>query len=223
VLVVVSVLLFAAAAGGGFALARTVGGQSIRPPRASGTPTSQAAETVKVPELVAQQGDATNLNGTKGGLFTIVAPAGWGKFVTQLPAGKPSPSTLVQFVSPDGRQSIGVQRYADYFTKHASEDDFIKALASGFAGSGFFMGEIAPLTDGRPGLRLNYRTVEHGTGDAHPAAGENSAIASRTTFADVFRQGNNLWVVSVTVPVEQEGIGKAEIFDKIAPTFKATD
>jgi hypothetical protein len=27
-------------------------------------------------------------------------------------------------------------------------------------------------------------------------------------------------VVSVTVPIEQEDSGKAELFDKIAPTFK---
>jgi serine/threonine protein kinase len=219
-LALVAALLFTVAAGGGFALTRAIGGQPIEPPRQQPSPQPAASALLTSP-MVNQQGDATNVNGTKGGLFTVDVPEKWAKFVTLQPAGKLSASTLVQFVSPDGRQVLGVQRFADYFTRHPSEDDYVKALQSNFGLEDFFVADRKPLTGGRQGVHLTYATLERATAVAHPAA-SGANTAPRTTFADIFRLGNSLWVVSVTVPADQKGSG-AGLFDRIAGSFKPTD
>ncbi len=42
------------------------------------------------------------------------------------------------------------------------------------------------------------------------------------TFANLLPLGGDLWVVAVTVPVDQEDTGRSELFDRIAKTFKVT-
>jgi hypothetical protein len=219
-LAVVAALLFVIAAGGGFALTRAVGGQPIKPPLQQPSPQPAASAPLTGP-MVNQQGDATNVTGSKGGLFTVDVPQKWAKFVTLQPAGKLSASTLVQFVSADGRQVLDVQRFADYFTRHTSEDDYVKALQSTFGLADFFVADRKPLTGGRQGVRLTYAALERATAVAHPAP-SGASTAPRTTFADIFQLGNSLWVVSVTVAADQKGSG-AGLFDRIAGSFKPTN
>jgi hypothetical protein len=215
---VAAVLLFVVAAGGGFGLARTLGGKSIAPPRQQAAQPA-AASTPMTNRMITQQGDAGNPNGSKGGLFTIDVPERWAKFVTLQPAGKLPPSTLVEFVSPDGRQSLSVQRFADYFTHHTSEDDYVNALQSTFGPDD--VSERRPLTGSRQGVQLTYRTLERATPEAHPAP--NSAkTMRRTTFGDIFRLGTNMWVVSLTVPAAQEA-GGADLFNRVAGSFTPKD
>jgi serine/threonine protein kinase len=216
-LAVVAMLLFLVATGGGFALARTVGGQSILPPeRQSGL---AAPAPTSLPRLVAQTGDATNANGISGAQFSIEVPDTWAKFVTQQASSRLPVSTLVQFVAPDGRQVIGVQRFGDYFPKHASEDDYLTIMGTSFGAGNFVQVEKLPRPNG--GVRVQYRTLEQGAAEPRPKSGAGPSQSSwRTTFADVFRLGNSLWVVSVTVPVEQERTGKIEVFDRVVGTFK---
>jgi serine/threonine protein kinase len=216
-LVVVATLLFLVAAGGGFALARTVGGVSILPPERQSGPSAPTATSL--PRLVAQTGDATNANGISGAQFSIDVPATWAKFVTQQASSRLPVSTLVQFVAPDGRQVIGVQRFGDYFPKHASEDDYLNVVGTSFGAGNFVQVETLPRPNG--GVRVQYRTLEQGAPEPLPKLGAGPSQSSwRTTFADVFRLGNSLWVVSVTVPVEQERTGRTEVFDRVVGTFK---
>jgi serine/threonine protein kinase len=212
------VLLFVVAAGGGFGLARTLGGKSIAPPRqqAARPPGASAPMTTR---MVTQQSDAGNPNGSKGGLFSVDVPEKWAKFVTLQPTGRLSPSTLVEFVSPDGRQSLGVQRFSDYFMHHGSEDDYVNALKSTFGPDD--VSQRRPLTGDRQGVQLIYQALERATPEADPAPTSANTLR-RSTFANIFRLGNSLWVVSVTVPAEQEG-GGADLFNRVAGSFNPRD
>ncbi|WP_370946652.1 serine/threonine-protein kinase [Amycolatopsis sp. cg5] len=217
-LTLTAILLFLLAAGGGFALARTVGGKSITPPKSA--PTSTAPSTgvpAKPLNLVDQEGEASPNKGTAGGSFTIKAPEGWAKFVTQSGSSKLAPNTVVQFVSPDGTRTVNVQRFVDYYPRYQQLDAFLTWLGQAWPVSG----KIDRRGTGDHDIVITYRTQEAG-GDRFLTEREPSPDrpkATRTTFAHVFRQNNSLWVVSVTVPVEQEQAGRTELFDKITQTF----
>jgi hypothetical protein len=45
---------------------------------------------------------------------------------------------------------------------------------------------------------------------------------NQVTFANLLPLRGDLWVVAVTVPVNQEDTGRTELFDRIARTFKVT-
>jgi serine/threonine protein kinase len=211
-LVTVAVVLFLGAAAGGFALTRAVGAQPVAPPERS-TPVSPS--TAPMSDLVTRQGDATNLRGTKGGSFTVDVPEDWTRFVTQRPGGALPPSTLVQFVSADGKQALNVQR----FDGPLGPVEYGETLRAQWPPSDFVPGESQRLPD-KDGLLLSYRTVE--TPAAGSPASDAARALNRTTFAQVFTSGNSLWVVSISVPTDQEGTGRTQLFDRIVPTFQIT-
>jgi serine/threonine protein kinase len=221
VLAVVAMLLFLTAAGGGFALARTVGGQSIMPPEQESRPAAPPAAPPPPPTLLTQQGDAANVTGVKA-QFTIDIPEKWAKFVTQLTSANRLPaSTIVEFVSPDGRQTVSVQRFADFYKAHQSESEYVPALEATFRSGDFtLVQQPAPAANG--GMNMTYRTLEGSPSGGLPAA-EGTGPAWRTTFAHLFKLGNSLWVVTATVPVEQEGSGGTELFSRVAGTFKSLE
>jgi hypothetical protein len=218
VLAIVAVLLFVAAAGGGFALARTIGQQPLKPPAAQPQLPLQHAPPEQPLTLVQRSGDATNYNGTKGGLFTIKAPADWAEFVAQQPGSKLASNTVVQFVSPDGRRTVAVQRFADYFTRYSSTDAYSEWLPTNWPRNEYVpirrLGQ--PPVDGENEAVVVYNTIE-----GHQST--SGVPLTRTTYAQVFGKGTSLWVVSVTVPVDQQTAGRTELFDQIAPTFANAD
>ncbi|MFF5990370.1 serine/threonine-protein kinase [Prauserella flavalba] len=211
-LVVVVMLLFVLAVAGGFVLTRVLAGQPLSAPDRAEEPTPAAAPAPRQ-ELVTREGDATNLQGAKGGLFSVEVPADWTKFVTQQPETELPTSTKVQFVSADGAQVLGVERFAQYSDAY-TVDDYVTTLGGFWAQGDFTLVRSEPLGD-RDGVLVTYRTAERG------ASGERAM--NRTTVAEVFLSGSSLWVVSVTVPVEQERLGRSELFDRIVPTFQMTD
>ncbi|MGC7095724.1 serine/threonine-protein kinase [Amycolatopsis lurida] len=209
-LTIAAVLLFLAAAAGGFMLTRVMAAESLIPPSAPATPSVPAPPLA---ELVTRNGDATNLKGTTGGLFSVDVPRDWTPFVTQRAAKPLPPSTLVQYVSVDGRQTLSVERFANFFTS-GKIDDYVAGLQIGWPSGAFRINEYTPTQGISEDLMLAYRTRE----DA-PTAGS----MGRSTFAHVFRRGNSLWSVRVTVPTEQEDSGRRELFDRIHPTFDPAD
>jgi serine/threonine protein kinase len=217
-LALVAMVLFLAAAFGGFALARTVGGQSIMPPKKETQQAAPSLAPLPPPNLVSEGGDASNVNGISA-QFSIEVPEKWAKFVTQQ-AGHPKllpVSTLVQYVSPDGKQAVGVQRFADYFPAHISEHEYLVALETILGSSNFVQAPSTP--NGDHSINVTYRTLENRTG-SRAKTDDGAGPAWRSTFANVFKRGNSLWVVSATVPVEQETSGRADLFDRVAGTFK---
>ncbi|PWV72009.1 Serine/threonine protein kinase [Prauserella marina] len=210
VLAVSLALLFLVCAAGGFALTRVLAGQPLGPPSGGGDRPAAAPATAQ--ELVPQEGDASNLRGAKGGLFSVDVPSDWIRFVHQQPASTLPTSTQVRFVSPDGTKVLGVERFAN-FAPGLAVDDYLGAVESYWPEGDFTLVRSERL-DGKDGVLVNYRTADRADGER---------VSNRTTVAEAFISGTSLWVVSVTVPVEQESLGRSELFDRIVPTFEMTD
>ncbi|GHG17396.1 MULTISPECIES: serine/threonine-protein kinase [Amycolatopsis] len=215
VLIAVAILLFLLAAGGGFALARTVGGQSLLPPAAAPPPTSNGVTDVPAPTLVQQSGDASYVTGN-GGQFGLQVPEGWQKFVAPHTTTKFGASTAVQYVSPDGRRSLRVERLAKYFTQFPGDGEYIAWLKGSYPANAFQLYDPTPLPGGK-GSTLTYRLAEGGT---LPEAGRGGG--TRVTFMNLVQAGSSLWILSVTVPAEQESSGQ-DVFSRIAPTLSVSD
>lgn len=209
VLTLVALLLFLLAAGGGFALARTVGGQDLLPPPAqrSAPATSEPARS-EPPELEPVTGNSSAVTGT-GGDFALSVPKGWKKFPAPHGSAKFGTTFVVEYVSPDGRQAIRVERIDKYYASRSRADDYVDFLMSSLPGS-VLVGPPAPLTD-REGIALTYRSPEPGSG------------MTRVTFAELLKSGADLWLLAVTAPTEQETTARPDIFDRIVPTFSVTD
>ncbi|OLF11377.1 serine/threonine-protein kinase [Actinophytocola xanthii] len=221
VLVVVGVLLFLAAAGGGFALARIAGGESVLPPRPSAQPTTQVQDEPGE-EFTPRTGDAATVNGAQGGGYQVEVPTDWMRFVEER-QGEDQSSTRVYFVSPNGTQALTIERFPEYYPGHAI-DEYIAML--GAKGDASFSPEDSAPLKGidpkgiEPAQQLTYRTTAEA---ARLAPGvPNARNLNRVTFAALYPLGVDLWVVSVTVPIDQEDSGRRALFDRILPTFTVT-
>ncbi|NKQ58249.1 serine/threonine protein kinase [Amycolatopsis sp. K13G38] len=211
VLIGVAVLLFVVAATGGFVAARVIGAEPITPPKqiGSGAPTEPAPT-----KFERRTGDASNVKGVPGSTFSVEVPADWTRFTGSGTGDNLPPSTLVQWVSPDGSQMFAVDHISGYFPAY-SIDQYTKAMANNRGAGAYTPVSTAKLTNGRDGVAMVYRTFDRG--------GNNGANQiSRSTFAQIFRVNNSLWAISVTVPTEQENKAKTELYERIAPTFSVT-
>ncbi|SFG87202.1 Serine/threonine protein kinase [Amycolatopsis regifaucium] len=212
VLAIASIVVFLLAAGGGFVLARAVGGEDLRPPAAL-----EQGDTIMPqppPKLITQQGDASIVNGVKGGRFSIGVPEGWKKFVAPH-VTKGLASTVVQYVSPDGRQVIRVERLGG-FLSDAPPPAYFSWLKSQHPELSL-VGEPGTVPGrGTESMRYVYRTIERSAGATRDAT--NDTIR-RTTFMDLFGVGTDLWIVSVTAPIEQESSAKTAIFEPVAQSL----
>jgi serine/threonine protein kinase len=209
VLTLVALLLFLAAAGGGFALARTVGGQDLLPPATDGTtPTTSEPANTAPPELVPVTGNSSVARGT-GGDFSLDVPKDWLKFSGPHVTAKFGTTEVIQYVSPTGHQVIRVERVEGYFSSsRTTPQDFVNSLLA--------QPETVPVAQtplpGGNGSTLIYRATE---------TGSNSM--TRVTFAELLNSGADLWLLAVTVPAEQDTTAQRDIFDRITPSFKVLD
>nr|WP_308292176.1 serine/threonine-protein kinase [Prauserella halophila] len=214
------VVVFLLAVAGGFLLVRTVSGHSAAPPAGDAATPERSAGTsgTATPQpLQLRHGDATNMRGAKGGLFTVRVPAGWKRFVTQRTADTLPTSTHIQFVSADGARTLGVERFAG---EGLTSEQYVARLRESWTQSDFTLVQQEDIHEGE-GLRITYRTAERG--DRGEDSGDGGRAINRSTTADVFPTGTGLWVVAVTVPVDQERLGRQHLFDRIVPTFRQTD
>nr|WP_312880334.1 protein kinase [Actinokineospora xionganensis] len=210
---VAAAVLFAAAAAGGFALTRVVGGEPIGPrPQ---TQTSQASAPVRDVEV--RTADAATLAGEQGGSFSIPVPADWVKFVEQRAEKKLTNSTRVHWVAPDGTSELVVERFPNFYPDHRI-DKYLAVLAA--RAPGYRLVGTSEPAAGEPEmpLQLTYRTVEM----ADDAIGQVPADLNRATFANLLPAGSDLWVVSLTVPIEQEDSGKRGLFTRTVAEFRPT-
>ncbi|WP_279538335.1 serine/threonine-protein kinase [Labedaea rhizosphaerae] len=218
VVAVVALALFVGGALGGFALTRAVAQRPLTPPPTSSStqPTSTVAPAPR--EFAQQRADAATIKGMNGGAFSISVPEDWVKFVEQRGAGKLPASTRVHFLSPDGTQEATVERFVGFYPS-ASMDTYVSLLGSERS--------VLPATEvdqvleiavrgasgGRePTKELRYRTVDR--------IGPGTDGANRSTTSRLIAHGDDLWVVSLTVPIQQEDNGRTDLFPKIVPTFK---
>ncbi|MFD2422132.1 serine/threonine-protein kinase [Amycolatopsis pigmentata] len=202
VLTVTAIVLFLVSAVGGFVAARAIGGQPLTP--ATGAPSAPAQSAPLRFEV--KEGNASSVRG-QDAKFTIEAPTEWQRFTSSQAGDGLPPSTLVQWVSPDGTQMLAVDHFPTYF---AQADTGIQLYLAGLTRSGNVKVLSAVAQSTPSNMLITYRTI---------SSGEGGQI-TRTTFAKTRREGDSLWTVSVTVPIEQEQAAKAALFDRMAPTFK---
>ncbi|WP_374202753.1 serine/threonine-protein kinase [Amycolatopsis sp. GM8] len=208
VLTTVTILLFLISAAGGFVAARVIGAEPVGPP------TKQSSSTTVEPpptKFERRTGDASSVRG-QDATFSVEVPQDWTRFTGSGVGDNLPPSTLVEWVSPDGAQMLAVDHIGGFFPGYTI-DQYLKGLASS---RGLAYSQVRPaerLTDGKDGYALTYRTFDKGS---------NGSQISRTTFAEVFRFNASLWAVSVTVPTEQENTARAELYERMAPTFSIT-
>jgi serine/threonine protein kinase len=220
---VLAVVLFLAAAGGGFALSRYVGGRPILPPAQTTTPTTTTPSNDAPVELAPRKGTATTKEGTSGGGFSVPVPADWVEFIEEV-NDELGGSARVYYVSPNGTQLLTVERLIDFYPKHTI-GDYIKRLRSATPDVSIeivYQNDILSLDPAiarESGLELKYRT----TANAKELVPNNPAALdqNRATFAHLLPYGGDLWVVSMTVPIEQEDSGDG-LFGQIAPDFTVT-
>jgi hypothetical protein len=205
---IVALILFAAGSAGGFALVRVVGGEPIMPPRRDAPPVQPSAP---IDELVDTPGDASTLAGEQGGTFSVPVPRDWIMFIEQRATGVLPKSTRVRYLSLDGTQQLTVERFPGFYPKY-TVDTYLDQLRTESPRYTEVVRALAPAPPGRERAQdLVYKTTES-TG-----AGGSS---NRRTLARLRPIGLDLWVVAVTVPIEQEDTG-AKLFDRIAPGFQA--
>ncbi|MCG8919413.1 serine/threonine protein kinase [Actinokineospora sp. PR83] len=210
---VVAAVLFAAAATGGFTLVRVVGGAPVAPPVT--TTSTVPPPTAPVRQLVPRAADASPLAGTQGAAFSVPVPEGWVKFVEpRRTTGLPD-STRVHWVSPDGGSQVTVERYAG-FSGESTLPEYLRALAGQSPGYQLVGG---PQPDGEGPRQITYRTADSAQGTR---TAPSAAPLIRSNFASLVTVGADLWVVGVSVPIEQEDSGRRMLFTQVAPGFKVT-
>ncbi|MDQ3785951.1 MAG: serine/threonine protein kinase [Actinomycetota bacterium] len=218
-----SVLFFFAAAGGGFALSRYVGGEPIMPP----TPTTSAPVTVPAEDdagaLKIRTGNAASTTPAQGGGFQLPVPSNWVEFTEEVTGDELPSSTRFYYVSPNGAELLTVERIVGFYPDHTISE-YIGHLVDSAPAVLTEPGESQEI----PGLgqkapemaqALHYRTIT----SAKELAPDDQNVQdlNRSTFAHLLPYAGDLWVVSMTVPIEQEDSGR-ELFDRIARDFQVT-
>jgi hypothetical protein len=221
-----AVLFFFAAAAGGFALSRYVGGKSIMPP----TSTSSAPITVPAeddaPTLKVRTGNAASTTPAQGGGFQLPVPSNWVEFTEEVSGEHLPSSTRFYYVSPNGAELLTVERIVGFYPGHTIEEyvKYLRDSAPAVLVQSPETGEIPGLPENgqKPpemAQELHYRTI---TSAKELAPGDqNAQDLNRSTFAHLLPYAGDLWVVSMTVPIEQEDSGN-ELFDRIAKDFQVT-
>jgi hypothetical protein len=209
------VVLFFAAAGVGFALARVLGGQPVLPPAHTAAPAPPGAPKLDELQLAPTPGDASTLAGEQGGGYSLPVPRGWSKFVEQRATPGLPNSTRLHYVSADGTQDLTVERFPAFYPT-LSLNDYL-GLVRKQVPEVLHSPLDTPRSGAEPGLELTYKTTDVarnvGSGEARGA--------DRITFAHVLPVGADLWVLSVTVPIDLEDSGRT-LFNKIWPGFTVT-
>lgn len=212
-----AVVLFLGAAGGGFTLARHLGGRPLAPPRQVVTPAPPAAP---LGELVQTNGVSATLAGEQGGEYTVPVPSGWIMFAEQRITRNLPNSLRVHYVSPDGTQQLTVERFPGFYPR-LSISKYLPALAAiSPRYAEIARSKVEPAGQGHePAQELSYTTTDV---DPHASRGGDTGGLNRVTFAHLLPVGTDLWVVAVTVPIEQEDSGRTRLFEKIIAGFQVT-
>jgi eukaryotic-like serine/threonine-protein kinase len=203
-LLVLAVVLFVIAAGTGFVAARTLAGRSIRPPVTQPASLPPQAPPVRAYNTETAQ---AGVPGTGEGNFTLQVPTGWVKFVEQHAQQQRVPSsTAVHWVKQDGTFDMGVERFPDFYPKY-TVDDYLRTLVGTMPGTQVSQPAApTPAPSGSTAQQtadVEYRTVD----------------TDRTLWVSFRQQGTDLWVLTLTVPTDQEGSATWALFEKMKGDF----
>jgi eukaryotic-like serine/threonine-protein kinase len=195
-----------------------------RPPTTQDAPS--APPITETPSLLPTTASAAAAKGEQGAEFTIEVGPDWTSFLEQRGNNGLGPSTVVHLVAPNGWYEVAVQRFPDFYERNTIKD-YLELVRSRWAEDQYFSEALEPtdvLPPGgpEPGLQYSYRTVERATDLARGTAPPGPDLR-RSRYSRVLPRGNDLWVVEVVVPTEQEETGRSRLFDTIAPTFRVKD
>jgi len=167
----------------------------LRPPHTTQPPTSTPGPAPTPTTFHTLAAQASVADGTPGGDFQVSVPDGWTKFVELRGAQQLLPqSTAVLWLKPDGTDELGVELFRDYYG--GKTNDYVKALRQGDPKGGAY----------RPGEdEILFRT----------------STTYRSMYFQLVKNGSDLWVVSLTVPTDQE-TAAFSLFDRIRTSFKVT-
>jgi hypothetical protein len=199
-----AVIVFAITATLGFVATRTAAGRSWLPPTQPAPPALLQAPAVKT--FTTQSAQAKSPTEETGRTFTVTVPTGWTEFVeqrtqqTQIPA-----STAVHWVKQDGTAELTVERFPGFYPYYDIRD-YVAALTA------------------EPTIRFAMAPPPNNqaTNSTTQETQYRDEATNRTTYAELIPDNDELWVVSVTVPTDQESSGKVNLFDKIKTTFRVT-
>ena len=223
-IVVASLLTFAVAGVGGFAVTRYIAGASLLPPPRTSTPSVPGIESTL--RLVQRTASAASANGDQGAEFTIGVGADWTTFVEQRTNENLPASTVTHLVATNGLYEVAVQRFGGYYPKWRI-GNYLALVRSRWPEDRYFSEALADLPD-VPGnnfdhtVQFSYRTVESGLPLARSPQ-QAGADLRRSRFSHILPHGNDLWVVEVVFPTDQEETGRARLFDTIVGTFSVVD
>ena len=222
-LLAVAVLVFAAAAVGGFGLSRWAAGAPLLPELS----TVRSAPPVETPDGTGdglRRQDVTVTNEPAGAsgqvvvsAFSIGVPAGWSEY--RPPLGSGDGPIVATFVSPDGNRTITVDHLRGFYPKRTVKS-YVSTLEATLSKS---VDEVVPqpLTQvGNPvdgaaegTFETGFRTVERTSGSG-PTDGE----LLRTLLVYLVPTGDDLWIVTVTVPSDQQKAG-SDLFHEVTGSF----
>ncbi|WP_228717391.1 serine/threonine-protein kinase [Allosaccharopolyspora coralli] len=213
-----ALLLFTAAAVGGFAASRTLAGEPLlpTPPPAPAPPPPPEVRLAPVTETARHESDSD------AGTFTARVPEGWTQFKGQRDDA-PADSMTVHFVSPDGREEIAVERFGGYFTDGYDIDDYRDVLQERAAGangdveviSDAAVGDADP-TSGENEHRVVFETVQRALGQ------DSNAELRRLTSLQLIPRDGDLWTIRLTVPADSaDADGRApDLFGAVVDSFE---
>lgn len=204
-LTIAAVIVFAVAVGGGFLAGRMLVAQPTPPPP---PPPSGGPQLVRHSEVARQRSE------TAGGQFTMLAPAGWTRFHTERDENTAG-NKAVQFVSPDGRSRVMVQRFGGFISDGRNFDEVLKTLRDN--GSHLIANfPVATSDPGGAGLdrRLIYETSERSIDKP------SQQPLDRVTVAQLMARHGDLWLVSATTPGPRSEAAQT-LFNQVLPGFSA--
>jgi tRNA A-37 threonylcarbamoyl transferase component Bud32 len=200
----VATILFLLAAAVGFFGVRLAGGAPLLPQLSAG------GQNMGVPLLAftGRDDSATGANGAQGGRYSVKVPSDWTRFAEQRPNRNLPASTVVHYLSTDGVYETTIERMPSFYPDH----QIVQYVAA--------LGAIQQQSDRTvpnwtPGNREAAKEISYRTGGA--------TDPGRTTYSTLQPRGNDLWVLSVTVPTNQETRGQTDIYDQIRPSLTVRD
>ncbi|WP_093944803.1 serine/threonine-protein kinase [Actinoalloteichus hoggarensis] len=211
--------LFLGAAAVGFAVIRTLAGETLQPSsgrdaEGSRDPGLPEPDYERRTDTAAASGDPAS---SVAGRYTVDVPRDWLTFYEHRDDAL-GESVLHRHLAPDGSRMISVQRFVGFYPDSGVTDylAYLTTTSTSSNGELLMQGDsvLATHPDGaEPDRAISYRMVDRGlTSNAHQ--GE----LRRSTFAGLRPRGDDLWVVSVTVPTDTEGAG-SRIFERVSDGF----
>ncbi|GAA4529257.1 serine/threonine-protein kinase [Amycolatopsis samaneae] len=205
--VAAAALVVVAAAVGGIFVFRLPGEN----PPAPAAPAVPAPSSAPVPapraDLVEHTGTMRVGEGGPGTPFTITVPRTWVEFADPHAGKGPPPEGIVNYVAPDGRGEIRVERMVGFYDYQRGTEDFVDRLLTlpGVIRKGSQVTTLAPQPPST--MDVFHRNRELGPGPAS------------STKLRALPHGRDLWTVAVKVPLDQEA-NLRPLFARVIAAFK---